>query len=70
MNRLCFIYASFNINKYLALITCESINMSVYPARSLGFSMPNIDPTVVRGYITGSCGLFNMEVDLDLFHLY
>ena len=44
--------------------------MSVHPARSLGFPVPNIDPTVVRGYITGSCGLFNIEVELDLFQLF
>ena len=70
MNHLCFIYAPLNINNYSALFTYGSVNMGVYPARSSDFSVPNIDPTVVRGYITGSCGLFSIEVELDLFLLY
>ena len=64
MSHLCFIYAPLNINKYLAFITRGSINMSVHPARSLGFSMPNIDPTVVRGYDTALVALTPLTVIL------
>ena len=69
------IYASFmlfwTLLSILYYFTFGSINMCVCIRRAVwAFSVPNIDPTVVRGYITGPCGLFIVKVNLDSLPLY